>query len=187
MAQDKILTEEGFREFLIQLKTWLPFIKSLNGGVHFNNSNFDSDTSIFSIGIDDNKCAFEILSDGSIYIIDNEGQRIKLQNALQTTGTGVDMTMSGYNDIIIAGEDTKGDAYDILEDDTIKKAIKKLDKRSESTIIEKDSYLQFPTVGKRNTIYREKSTGKTWIWDTVNKKYIRSSADIIFGGGASDF
>lgn len=187
MAQEKILTESGFREFLTLLKQWLPFIKSLNGGTHFNGDYSKSESSIFSIGMDGEKSAIEVLPDGSIYIIDNDGQRIKLQNALQTTGTGVDMTMSGYNDIVIADEDTNADAYDILEDDTIKKAIKKLDKRSENTIIEKDSYLQFPTIGKRNTIYREKPTGKVWTWDVLNKKYVQVSSDVIFGGNASDF
>lgn len=180
--KNKVLTEAGFREFLIQLKSWMPFIKALNGGVHFNGDYSESKSSVFSVGMVGEKSAIEILPDGSIYIIDNDGQRIKLQNALQTTSTGVDMTMSGYDDIEIVDGD-----YDILEDDTIKKAIKKLDKRSESTIIEKQTYREFPTLGKRDTIYRELTTGKEYIWDTLNKKYIQRSADIIFGGGASDF
>lgn len=187
MAQDKFLTEEGFREFLIQLKQWMPFIKSLNGGTHFNGDYSESETSVFSVGMDGEKSAIEILPDGSIYIIDNDGQRVKLQNALQTTGTGVDMTMSGYSDIVIADEDSNPDAYEILNDDSIKKAIKKLDKRSESTIVDKTSYLEFPTIGKRNTIYRETPTGREFIWDTLNKKYVQRSTDIINGGSASDF
>lgn len=187
MSTEKFVTETGLKATLAKLYNWLPFKKKANGEVQFGQFNEDSSESVFSIGIgteETPKNAFEVQSDGDIYIYDNSGKKVKLQNALETSGTGVDMTMSGYDDLIIANENDDPSAYNIKEDDTIKLAIKKLDKREESTVIEKTSYLNFPTIGKRGIIYRDTTAGVDYRWDSVNLKYYRVSAGIINGGTA---
>lgn len=193
---DKFITETGLKTVLTKLKEWFPFRKKVHtdGTVEtqFGEANESSNESIFSVGIKNQssgggKNAFEVQKDGDIYILDSTGERLKLQNALSDGGSGPSLTMKGYNDLIIANEDTQNNAYDIQEDDTVQMAIKKLDKRSENTIIEKDTYLEFPTIGKRDVIYLEKTTGKQFIWNVASYSYTQISSDVIVGGGASDW
>lgn len=187
---DKFVTESGLKTILNKLYDWFPFRKKDTGEVQFGANNEDSSESIFSVGIgtsDQAKNAFEIQKDGDIYIYDNSGKKVKLQNELQNGGSGPSLTMEGYNELIIANEGESNEAYNIQEDDTVQMAIKKLDKRSDSEIVEKTSYLEFPTIGKRGVIYREKTTGKQFMWDSKNYRYVQQSCDIIFGGNASDF
>lgn len=187
---DKFVTESGLKTILNKLYDWFPFRKKDTGEVQFGTNNEDSSESIFSIGIgtsDQAKNALEIQKDGDIYIYDNSGKKVKLQNELQNGGSGPNLTMEGYNELIIANEGESNEAYNIQEDDTVQMAIKKLDKRSDSEIVEKTSYLEFPTIGKRGVIYREKTTGKQFMWDSKNYRYVQQSCDVIFGGTASDF
>lgn len=187
---DKFITESGLKTILSKLYAWFPFRKKETGEMQVGANNEDSEESVFSIGIGtpgQPKNAFEVQKDGDIYIYDNSGKKVKLQNELQNGGSGPNLTMEGYNELIIANEGESQTAYDIQEDDTVQLAIKKLDKRSDSEIVEKTSYLEFPTIGKRGVIYREKTTGKQFIWDSKNYGYIQQSCDVIFGGNASDF
>lgn len=194
---DKFITELGLKTVLTKLRDWFPFRKKVHSDgaveVQFGKNNENSDEAIFSVGIENQsspgtgKNAFEVQKDGDIYILDSSGKKVKLQNALSEGGSGPSLTMEGYNDLIIANEDTQNNAYDIQEDDTVQMAIKKLDKRSENTVVEKDTYLEFPTIGKRDTTYIEKSTGKQFIWDVKTYSYVQISSDVIVGGGASDW
>ncbi len=184
MPQEKILTESGLRDLLALLKQWMPFIKSINGGAHFNDKNPESD-SLFSIGIGGCKCGFDLKADGSIYILNNQKDKVKLQDIITPDGS-INLTMAGYKNITIDGEGVNNQAYDILDCDTIQKAIKKLDLRSGSKIIERETHLNFPTIGKMGIIYRSRSTGKQYIWNVENYCYEAITPDVINGGNACD-
>ena len=43
--------------------------------------------------------------------------------------------------------------------------------QSRDTVLEYPSSLQFPTIGKENTIYIDVSSNKTYRWDDNNLKY----------------
>lgn len=176
---EKFITSLGLREVLNKLYDWLPFKKN-NDKIEFSGE--------LTVNGPSGKYTIEIKPTGEIYVLDLDKNRIHLQAELAKIGSGgVDMTMSGYDEIVIPNEGESNTSYDIKNTDSIKMAIKKLDKRSDSIIIEKDSKLQFPTIGKRNVIYREKTTGKQFIWDSINYKYTQTSTDVIYGGSASDF
>lgn len=51
------------------------------------------------------------------------------------------------------------------------KLIEELIKRSKDTVLEYASSLQFPTIGKTNTIYIDASTDKAYRWDDNTVKY----------------
>lgn len=196
---EKFVTTTGLKSILQKLYDWLPFSvvkKSNTSEVQFgkNNETIDVEDVVFSIGVGTDetaKNAFDVRSNGDIYIYSDSKGKVRLQTELESTGSGVDMSMSGYNGLKLNenedGEPLSNDTYVIKEEDTIKVAIKKLDERSDSVIVEKTSYLNFPTIGKRGVKYRDTSTGIEYIWDSVNLKYVRSSANVILGGGASDF
>lgn len=61
-----------------------------------------------------------------------------------------------------------------------------------SCIIEAASYLDFPSVGKSNTLYIDKSTNKTYRWEGEQLHYIcvggnYEDISLIFGGAPDDF
>lgn len=41
----------------------------------------------------------------------------------------------------------------------------------EDMIVQRETYLQFPIVGKPNAVYFEKSTNTVWRWDDSSLKY----------------
>lgn len=176
---EKFITSSGLREVLNKLYDWLPFKKN-DDKIEFSGE--------LTVNGPDGKYTIEIKPTGEIYVLDLDKNRIHLQAELAKIGSGgVDMTMSGYDEIVIPNEGESNTSYDIQNTDSIKMAIKKLDKRSDSDVVEKNSYLEFPTIGKRNVIYREKTTGKQFIWDSTKFGYKQTTSDIVNGGGASDF
>lgn len=59
--------------------------------------------------------------------------------------------------------------YDAL----IKQLIAKEIENSKDTVQEYPSSLQFPTIGKPQTIYIDKSSNKSYRWDDTDLKYYR--------------
>ena len=59
--------------------------------------------------------------------------------------------------------------YDVL----IKQHISKEIENSKDTVQEYISFLQFPTIGKPQTIYIDKSNNKSYRWDDTDLKYYR--------------
>lgn len=59
--------------------------------------------------------------------------------------------------------------YDVL----IKQHISKEIENSKDTVQEYISFLQFPTIGKSQTIYIDKTSNISYRWDDTNLKYYR--------------
>lgn len=59
--------------------------------------------------------------------------------------------------------------YDAL----IKQLIAKEIEKSKDTVQEYTSSLQFPTIGKSQTIYIDKTSNKSYRWDDADLKYYR--------------
>lgn len=202
--RDKFISESGIKVILENLKEWFPFKKkSKSGGVEIQigENNEDSEEAVFSVGVPTNngakKNALEIQKDGDIFIYDRVGNKVNLQNKLNSTGSGtVNMTMEGYDKITLAedsqGNPTSKNTYKIENSDTVQIAVKKLDKRYNFSIKEYETYLNFPTIGREGNIYRDLTNGVDYIWDDdedndgLNPHYIRKSANTIFCGGAAE-
>ena len=58
-------------------------------------------------------------------------------------------------------------------DELIKQHILKEIEKSKDTVQEYTSSLQFPTIGKTQTIYIDKSNNKSYRWDDTDLKYYR--------------
>ena len=78
-------------------------------------------------------------------------------------------------------------------DEEIKEYLKqKISEFSDEIIIQEDSFLKFPTVGNKNTLYIDTTSNKSYRWDDINLKYFQldydnfSDVKIIDGCGYSD-
>lgn len=63
---------------------------------------------------------------------------------------------------------------------------------STSCIVESATFLEFPSVGKANTLYIDRTANKTYRWDEAALRYACIGSDyadiaIIYGGAPSDF
>lgn len=68
--------------------------------------------------------------------------------------------------------------------------IKKYIKDKSENIIQKDSYLSFPSIGNSNILYLDTSKNIAYRWDDVNQKYYSITSDYndidIISGGSSN-
>lgn len=50
----------------------------------------------------------------------------------------------------------------------------------EDMIVQRDSYLKFPVIGRENAVYFETSTNTIWRWDSSSKTYVKAVSDCDF-------
>lgn len=53
----------------------------------------------------------------------------------------------------------------------IKKILSEVDKSRDSVVLEFESFLNFPTTGKQNTLYIDTTNNKIYRWDDDNVKF----------------
>ena len=90
-----------------------------------------------------------------------------------------DDTLMAYIDTGIAATDEELKSRVGVVETTLEDLLQK------EVVIERESYLLFPTLGESNTIYIDTNTNKSYRWDATNLKYYilnDESFEIINGG-----
>lgn len=90
-----------------------------------------------------------------------------------------DDTLMAYIDTGIAATDEELKSRVGVVETTLEDLLQK------EVVIERESYLLFPTLGESNTIYIDTNTNKSYRWDSTNLKYYTlndESFEIIDGG-----